>query len=238
MYIFYSFLGLVLLGSFWMGYKRLVKFQHLSRRRVINGFIAAIILLTLMTIGQGLGIVSEEIAAQFTMVLYICVAGFFCGFATKMIMLRQEAESTEYIYRSFWTEVAPNLLALLLVVFGLYRTGLFTFGPYTGIGITSGISLLGFGLLGFTLRVVPEFRRKGVLILDQFVPWEQVVSFQWESDNVLQIDYYRSDDKLTDFTTFIPDEDKLHVEQLLAEKLKRYEQERKEMMTNQSESNS
>lgn len=236
MYIFYSLLGLVFIGSLWMGYKRLIQLQHLNQSRVINGFIAAIILLTLMTIGQGFGIVTEEVAGRFTMILYISVAGFFCGFATKMVILRQKAESTEYIYRSFWTEAAPNLLAVLLIAFGLYRTGLFTFGPYTGIGITSGISLLGFGLLGFTLRVVPEFRRKGVLILDQFVPWKQIVSYHWESENVLQIDYYRSDDILTDFTTYIPDEDKLHVEQLLGEKLKKYEQERKEMMSSLNDS--
>lgn len=235
MYIFYSLLGLIFLGCFWMGYRRLIQLKHLNQRRVINGFIAAIILLTLITIGQGFGIVSEEIAARFTMILYISVAGFFCGFATKMVLLRQQAASPEYIYRSFWTEAAPNLLAVLLIAFGLYRTGLFSFGPYTGIGITTGISLLGFGLLGLTLRVVPEFRSKGLIILDQFIPWKQIVAYHWESENVLQIDYYRFDDKLTDFTTFIPDEDKLRVEQLLGEKLKNYEQERKEMMSDHND---
>ncbi len=77
---------------------------------------------------------------------------------------------------------------------------------------------------------MPEFRRKGILILDQFVPWQNVVAYRWESENVLLIDYYNSEDELTDFTTFIPPEDQLIIERLLGKKLKEHEQERKEMM--------
>lgn len=237
MYLLISLLTVAFLCAFWVGYKRLVQLQHLNQKRVLNSFITAMILLTLITLGQGLGVVSEEIAARFTMFLYTSVAGFFCGFAGKMMKLRQEAESTEYAYRSFWTDAAPNLIAVLVVAFGIYRTGLFTFGPYTGIGITSGLSLIGFGFFGLTLRIVPEFRLNGVLILDQFVPWKKIVSYSWESENVLQIDYYTTDNKLTDFSTFIPEDDELHIERLLGKKLKAHEQERKEMMSGADKSN-
>lgn len=230
MYLLISFLGLAFIGSFWVGYKRMLRLSYLSQQRVINGFIAAMIVLTLITLAEGIGLVSEEISARFTMFLYITVAGFFCGFTGQMMKLRQEMKSTEYVYRSFWTDAAPNLIAVLLIAFGLYRTGLFTFGPYTGIGITSGISLFSFGLFGFTLRIVPEFRRKGILILDQYVPWKKVVSYHWESEEVLQIDYYTSENKITDFTTYIPQDDKLILEQFLGKKLKEHEQERKKMM--------
>lgn len=230
MYLLIGLLGLAFFCSLWIGYKRLIQLQDLNQQRLINGFIAAMILLTLTTLGQGLEIISEEIAAGFTMFLYASVSGFFCGFAGKMMMLRQEMKSTEYVYRSFWTEAAPNVIAILIIALGIYRTGLFTFGPYTGIGITSGLSLLGFGFFGLTLRIVPEFRRKGILILDQFVPWKNIVSYRWDSENVLQIDYYTSDNKLTDFTTYIPNEDQLLIERLLGKKLKTHEQERKEMM--------
>ncbi len=230
MYILIGLLAVAFLISFWMGYKRLLRLQHLNQRRVINGFIGVMVLLTLMTIGQGLEIVTEHIAARFTMFLYSGVAGFFVGFAVKMVFLRQEVETVEYLYRSFWTEAAPTLIAILVIAFGLYRTGLVTFGPYTGIGITSGLSLLGFGLFGLTVRIVPEFRRKGILILDQLVPWEQVVSYKWESEDVIQIDYYTEDKKLTDFTTYIPTKDRLTIERLLGKKLKEHEQERKKMM--------
>lgn len=235
MYILIGFLAVAFAISLWIGYKRLLRLQHLNQQRIINGFIGVMILLTLMTIGQGVELVSQEVAARFTMFLYTAVTGFFVGFAVKMVMLRQEVETVEYSYRSFWTDAAPNLIAVLVIVFGLHRTGLFTLGPYTGIGITSGLSLLGFGIFGLTVRIVPEFREKGILILDQFVPWKNVVAYEWESENVIQIDYYTEEKKLTDFTTYIPPEDKLVMEQLLGKKLKEHEQERKKMMDVQSD---
>lgn len=230
MYWVIGLLALSFLLSFWMGYRRILRLQHLNQRRVINGFIGAMIVLTLMSVGQWLDLYSQDIAARFTMLLYCLVAGFFCGFAFKMVLLRQEVQTIEYVYRSFWTESAPTLIAILVIAFGIYRTGLLSLGPYTGIGITSGLSLLGFGFFGLTVKVVPEFRRKGILILDQFVPWKNVVSYGWESEDVLQIDYYQEENALTDFTTFIPPEDQLIIERLLGKKLKEHEPERKKVM--------
>jgi len=235
MYLLIGLLGFAFVLSFWMGYRRMLRLQHLNRRIVINGFISAMIILTLMTLAHWFGFFPQDIAAKFTMFLYCLVAGFFCGFAVKMIVLRQEVKETEYVYRSFWTEAAPNLIAILVIAFGIYRTGLFTFGPYTGIGITSGLSLLGFGFFGLTVKIVPEFRFKGILILDQFVPWSKIVSYEWESEDTLQIDYYTSDEKLTDFLTYIPPEDRLLIEQLLGKKLKEHEQERKKAMAKEDE---
>ena len=238
MYILIALLAVAFSTTFGMGYKRLLRLQHLNQKRIINSFILVMVALTLVTIGQGLGWVSEQLAARFTMFLYVGVAGFFAGFAVKMILLRQQAEAVEYIYRSFWTEAAPTFIAILLIAFGLYRTGLFSGGAYTGIGITTGLSLLGFGLLGLTMRIVPEFRQKGILILDQFVPWNRVVSYEWESETVIQIDYYTSDKNLTDFNTYIPADDRLIIEQLLGKKLKEHEQERKKTMDLQGDKNS
>lgn len=228
MYLFIGLLALAFLLSFWIGYRRMLRLQHLNQRRVINGFIGAMVVLTLLSVGQWMELFSQDIAARFTMLLYCLVAGFFCGFALKMVLLRQEVKSTEYVYRSFWTEAAPTIIAIIVLVFGIYRTGILTFGPYTGIGITSGLSLLGFGFFGLTVKIVPEFRQKGILILDQFVPWKNVVAYKWKSEDVLQIDYYQ-DEELTDFTTYIPPEDQLIIERLLGKKLKEREQERKEM---------
>jgi hypothetical protein len=230
MYLLISILILAFLVSFWMGFRRLVQFHHLNRKRVVNGIVVGMILLTLITTGHWLGLVPQEWTARFTMVLYIIVAGFFFGFAIKLILLRQKLQSIKYIYQSFWTNPAPKIIAALIVIFGIYRTGLFTFEPYTGIGITSGLSLVGFGVWGFTLRIVPEFRRNGILILDQIVYWKKVIAYRWESENVLQIDYYTGNNNLTDFTTYIPPEDRTTVEQLLSEKLIKHEKDRISMM--------
>jgi len=238
MYILIGLLATTFLLAFGMGYKRLLRLQHLNQKRIINSFIVVMVALTLITIGQGLGWVSEQVAARFTMFLYIGVAGFFAGFSVKMILLRQQAQAVKYIYRSFWTEAAPTLIAILLIAFGLYRTGLLSGSSYSGIGITTGLSLLGFGLLGLTMRIVPEFRQQGILILDQYVPWDRVVSYKWESETIIQIEYYTEDKKLTDFSTYIPEDDRLIIEQLLGKKLKEHEQERKQMMKLQNNADS
>src|SRR5699024_6373244 len=113
---------------------------------------------------------------------------------------------------SFWTDIAPNLIAIFLVAYGIYRTGVLTLGPFTGISITSGLSLVGFGFWGWTVHVVPEFRKEGLLMLDQFVPWKQVVAYKWKSEESLQIDYLTRNKKLSEFVTYIPPEDQLLLE--------------------------
>ncbi|MEL7834305.1 hypothetical protein [Fodinibius sp. Rm-B-1B1-1] len=231
MYLIITFLGLSFLLSFWMGYRRMLRLQHLNQHRVVNGFLGIMIILTLLSAGQWMDIISQDIAAHFTMFLYSLVAGFFLGFAFKMVFLKQKVGEIEYVFRSFWTDAAPNIIAILIIVFGIYRTGILHLGPYTGIGITSGLSLLGFGFWGLTVKIVPEFRDDGILILDQCVYWKKVVAYRWKSEHVLLIEYYTQNDKLTDFTTYIPPEDELVIERLLAKKLKEYHQDRKETMT-------
>jgi hypothetical protein len=232
MYLLIILLLLVFALAFWIGYKRVLRLQHLSRRRVIYGFFAAMAILTLMTLAHRLGYFPQHIAARFTMGLYAMAAGFFFGFAAKQFMLRRKAGAMEYAYRSFWTEAMPNLISILLFAFGLYRVELLTMGPFTGIGITSGLSLVALGFLGLTMRVVPEFRRKGVLILDQFVPWKEVITYRWYREDALQIEYLNANEKLTDFITAIPEEDHLLIEQLLAKRIKEHQEGRKEILEN------
>ncbi|NGP88069.1 hypothetical protein [Fodinibius halophilus] len=231
MYLLITVLGVGIILSFVMGYKRIILLSHLNKHRVVAGFVSALALFSLLSTAQWLQLISKQLAIQTTMLLYCLIAGFFLGFATKMLQLRKQAKNEEYIHRSFWTQTAPSLIALAIILFGLSRTGLLWLGPYTGIGITSGLSLIGFGCWGFTINVVPEFRRKGILILDQYVPWPKVVSHSWVSEQVLCIEYYNTADELTDFTTYIPVEDRYTIEQLLTKKLKEHQEERKKMVT-------
>lgn len=224
------FLLLVFTLAFWVGYQRLLRLQHLNQRRLTYGFLAAMGILTFMTAAHWMGYFPQDMAGRFTMGLYTAVAGFFLGFAVKQFILRRKTGYMEYAYRSFWTEAVPHLISILLIAFGLYRMQLFTLGPFTGIGLTSGLSLLAFGILGLTMHIVPEFRQKGILILDQLVPWQEVMAYRWHRENVIQIDYLNDNDELTDFTTAIPAEDHLIIERLLGKKLKEHEEERKKIL--------
>lgn len=215
--------------SFWAGFRRLFRLEHLDRETVINSFLGLMIILTLMTLAHWLDILTQPVAANITMGIYTIAAGFFFGFGRKLISLRSDAGTIEYVYRSFWTEAAPALISIAVVSFGIYRTGVLTLGPFTGIGITSGLSLVAFGFWGWTIRVVPEFRSGGVLVLDHFIPWKEILSYSWQSEQSLRIDYYRKDNKITEFTTYVPEEDQVILERLLALKMDDHQHERKAM---------
>lgn len=217
--------------SGWVGYRRIFRLDQLNQRRVINSFLVVMGILTLMTIAHWLGFFTQQIAAHITMGFYVIAAGFFTGYGSRLIGLRRGSGHIEYMYRSFWTDIAPNLIAVLLVAFGLYRTGIITLGPFTGIGITSGISLAAFGYWGWTIPVVPEFRDKGLLFLDQYIAWGQLVAYQWVAEETLEVDYMTEDESLTSFSTYIPAEDKAIVERVLNRKHHDFREEKEEEIT-------
>lgn len=221
-------LAALFLLALWGGRRRLLRLEHLSRRRVAGGLLAAMAGILLLSMAYWGDILSRQSAAWITMGLYTVVSGYFFGFGLRLFGLRGEAGEAHYAYRSFWSEGAPGLIAGLLFLYGIYRTGLFSWGPFTGIGITSGLSLLGFAFWGWNVRIVPEFRRYGILLLDQFVAWERVVAFEWKGEETLQIDYENSRGGLTDFRTFIPAGERKKVERLLREKIQEHGEERLE----------
>lgn len=223
-------LAVILLISLWSGYRQLFRIEQLNRKIVINSLVGAMVVLTLLSIAHGLGILSQPVAARITMGLYSAAAGFFFGYGIKLIVSKRKAGKVEYMYRSFWADIAPNLISILLVAYGLYRTGILTDDPFTGIGITSGLSLVGFGFFGWTIRLVPEFRSKGILILDQYIEWKKVLSYEWKHDGAVQIDYFSNGDKIYQFTTSIPADEQLQIERLLGKKIQEHEEERNEVI--------
>lgn len=212
------------------GFFRIVQVVHLNRRRVFAGFLILLLLLTAMTAASWFGIFTQAFAIKATMVLYALAGGFFIGYGLKLILLRNKAGRVEYMYRSPWIDLAPNLIAAALFVFGIYRTGILTGGPFTGIGITSGVSLVAFAFLGWALHIVPEFRLKGILLLDQYIKWEKLVTFHWSSENILRIEYISGQKQISEFKTYIPVEDKTIIERILRDKMEDYEEERKKQL--------
>lgn len=228
-------LAVLLFVSCWLGYRQFLRLEHLNRQNFTNALVVSMVVLTLLTLAHWIGIFPRQVAANVTMGLYTIAAGFFFGNGTKLIGRKKKAGMVEYMHRSFWIDIAPNLISSLLVAYGIYRTGILTLGPFTGIGITSGLSLIGFGFFGWTVRIVPEFRTKGILILDQFIEWKNVLSYQWFSEGIITIDYLTGDKKICEFSTSIPPEDQLPVERLLGRRIKEHEEERNKHLHEPSE---
>ncbi|MFH5831896.1 hypothetical protein ACG2F4_09005 [Halalkalibaculum sp. DA3122] len=220
----------VLLISGWFGYRQYLRLEHLNQQNLSRAMLGAVLVFTLLFLAHWIGIFPESAASHITMALYTLATGFFIGNGTKLIVKKNRAGAIEYMQRSFWIDVAPNLIATLLVAYGIYRTGILTLGPFTGIGVTSGMSLIGFGFFGWTVRIVPEFRSKGILILDQFIEWKLVLAFEWFSEEVITIDYMTEDGKICEFNTSIPPEDRILVERLLGRRIREHEEERKKVL--------
>ncbi len=230
MILFIILLCTLFIGGGVLGYFRVIHLGRLNRRRVFGAFLIALLLLTIITAASWFGIFTEAIAIKGTMSLYSLAAGFFTGYGIKLIKLRSTAGRLEYMYRSFWIDAAPNLAAAALFVFGVYRTGILSRDIFTGIGITSGISLISFAFLGWTIHIVPEFRMRGILLLDQYIKYEKMVTFEWIAENTLRIEYFTGGKQISEFRTYIPTEDQSIIERILREKMEDYEEERKKQL--------
>ena len=216
------------------GYLPWFNFDRLNKHNILNGILVVLLLFTLMMVLYLLGLFPQSIAAPFMMTLYSVLAGFFLGYAVRLFRIRKEAGNILYQHRSFWIDHAPNLLSICIILFGMYRTAILTDQFITGIRVTSGLSLISFGLFTWTLKVVPELRSKGIILLDRFISWSEVVSWSWVGTDILGIEFLIEEtnegDRIKEFTTSIPEEDRKEVEIVLKSKMDEYFEERKEKL--------
>ena len=231
MWILNLFLFLAAIAGGYVGFQPWFKFDRLNKNNVLNSILVILFVFTLLMILYSIGLFPQSVAAPFMMTLYSFLTGFFFGYAGRLYNLRKESGLVLYQHRSFWVDHAPNLLAVAIILFGIYRTAILTDQAITGIRLTSGISLLSFGIFTWTLKAVPEFRSNGVILLDRHILWEEVISWRWVSEEILRIEYLieeQSDDEgIKEFTTTIPQEERKEIETILKSKMDEYFEERK-----------
>jgi hypothetical protein len=239
MWILSTLLLLIFSGSAWAGSRKLFFIDRLTPPLVLNSLLGLLAFFTLLIIANSFGLFPQKVAAPFMMGVYTTIGGFFFGYAFRLYKERTKAGNILYQHRSFWIDHAPNLLAAAIIVFGIYRTSFLIDIPVTGIRITSGLSLIGFGLFTWTLKPVPEFRTNGVLILDRRIFWPDVVSWHWQSEEVLAIEFMarsiENDKRIKQFATTVPAEDRKEVEMVLKSKMDEFADQRKEKMFNAEE---
>lgn len=239
MWILNLFLLFTAIAGGFIGAQPWFKFDRLNKNNVLNGALITLLVFTLLMFLYVLGFFPQSIAAPFMMVLYSFLGGFFFGYAIRLYNLRRESGHVLYQYRSFWIDHAPNLLAIALIIFGIYRTGVLTDQFITGIRVTSGVSLICFGIFNWTLKAVPEFRSNGVILLDRHILWEEVVSWRWLSEEVLGIEYLveenRDEERIKEFSTTIPIDERKEIEIILKSKMDEYFEKRKKRLLNQED---
>lgn len=234
MWLLNLFLLFFLITGFTGGNHPWFTLDRLNKYVILHSSLFILFIFTFLIVLYSLGFFPQNIAAVFMMGIYTMITGFFIGYTTRLWKLRNSGGKILYQHRSFWIDHAPNILAIILILFGLFRTSLITDQAITGIRLTSGISLMSFGFFAWFFKVVPEYRSKGVLLLDKLIKWDRVISWSWVSDAAISIEYIvgESDQKhrIREFITSIPLDEKKEVEFLLKSKLEEYSDERNKLL--------
>jgi len=232
LYIVYIFACLT--GGF-IGYKPFFRLDKLTKRNVLNTILLVLFVFTGLLVAYNTGFFPQFIAAPFMVFIYLLLAGFFSGYAIRLMRIKSRSGALLYSYRSFWTDHAPAFLSIVIILFGLYRTGFFTDEPVTAIRLSSGLSLICFGFLGWFFKVVPDFRSEGIILLDQLIKWKHIISWRWHSEDVLKIEYLADTNEIVrnvkEFLTSIPEDERVDIETILRSKMEEFEEERNRLLT-------
>ena len=214
-YIF-SFFALAV--CFWLGYIKLFYIHDVTTRSLLLAIILSLSVYSLLMFSFKRGWLAEAIAGTMIACFYAAISGFFLGTAFVQYRNKQKSGKILYSCRSFWSDILPNLVALSLIIIGLHRTAILGEQIITPIRVSSGLSLLSIGVWGWTIRLIPEFRNKGILLLDNLVVWNNLLSYAWYSEEIIEIEYEQNG-TIKNFKTLIPLEDRKQVEKMLKTKL-------------------
>ncbi len=220
------------------GYRPWFHLDQINARRVLNGLLIALLLFTLLMVAGAAGLLPDPISACIMASLYAVLFGFFTGYGVRILRLRDRAGRILYMVRSFWIDHAPGLAAIVLILFGLYRTSLLLDQPVTPIRLTSGLSLIAVGFFTLTLKAIPEFRTGGILFLDRLTPWKKIISWRWESEDVIRIEYIHRpgtpEEQIRFLLTSIPPDEKKRIESVLRSEMARSDEERQKLLRSDS----
>lgn len=202
------------LPSIYVGYKKLFYLDQLSTRLLLKLAITAIAILFILRLAHNYGYFPEAIAGGFMATIYGIIAGFFFGTTYKQYQNKNNFGNISYYNRSFSADTLPNLIALVVIILGVVRSAIFTNTPITPIRITSGLSLIALGVYGLSLHVIPEFRKKGFILLDRTIKWDRLISYKWISEEIMELEF-EYEDNLKVYRTIIPTDDRPKVDAIL-----------------------
>jgi len=209
---------LVFLISFWFGLKRFIKLEQITGRRFLLTGTFALLLFLILRLLNDIGYFPETLAAGFIANVYSSIAGSFIGAAFDQYKMKKKLGDIEYTNTAFISGLLPNLIALTLIILGIARTSIFDQFPITPIRIASGSSLIGIGIYAITLKITPEFRKKGLVILDREIPWKDLISYKWYQEEIIELEFEYLE-SIRFHRSVVAMEDEKKVEQILAKKM-------------------
>ncbi len=209
---------LVFLISTWLGKKRLLKLEQITVRKLLLTSILTLFLFLILRFLDDLDYFSQELGAVFMSNVYASVTGFFTGAAYDQYSMKKNLGYIEYVSGAFISNLLPGIIAVTIIIVGIARTSFFSDLPVTPIRLSSGLSLISVGMYVVTLRITPEFREKGFVILDQEIPWKNLITYQWFEDQVIELEF-EFEGQIRFHRSVVPVEDEKEMELLLARKM-------------------
>jgi hypothetical protein len=217
--------ALILLFALLIGavsaYQHWIDIGKLNRRNLLITGLILVMMYGALGMATWLEWLEPVVIEYAAMILYALATGLFVGGGVALLTMRSKAGLPEYAQPHFMTDGLPNFLAVAIVAYGIYRTSMMHPGQLTWLSLTSGLSLVGFGFYGWCIEVLPEFRANGIILLDQYIPWSRVISYRWDSEDILTVEYHPNDkeEAICEFHTSIPPENRRTMEQLIKRKL-------------------
>lgn len=229
MLLIYLFSLLSAIGFIWVGVSGTVQLRHLRGFRLIQAALLVTLFLTGLQIVFRAGWIPHAVPAGTMSLLYASTAGLLFGMSLRLYRLKQRSGRLLYTPRSFWIDHGLDAAALLLILFGLYRTTLFQDLHVTPIRLASGLSLISLGLYSWILRPVVELRTSGLVFLDRHMPVKRLLSSQWSEETVLSIDCRTDEDTIETLYLQVSDVyERREADQAMTTLLRRAEEIRKE----------
>lgn len=206
------------LASIYFGYLKIIHFQNLNRKSLTYFLLLATVIITILRVLHLIGLFPENIAGATMTAFYSSVSGFLFGGGISNYIKKREFGKTLYRNRNFTTDILPVILGISLLLMGVYRMSIFSDVAVTPIRLSSGLSILMLGIWVLTIQAVPEFRDNGFILIDRFIPWSDLVSYEWYDEQTIRLEY-KLNEEIQLFGTKIPAEDQLELEKLLNQKI-------------------
>ncbi len=169
-----------------------------------------------------LNLLNEDIAGTLITMFYGTFSGVIFGKFQSQFLSKKSSGYQLYAYRNSLTDSTPLLAGSTLIIGGLLRMFWDLNLVITPIQFFSGSSLIGLGLLMYTLHLVPNLRTQCILILDEIISWDRLSSYEWIDDFEVLINLDRSSEKeaiTRSVSIHVNEGMRLKVERILALKL-------------------
>lgn len=214
-WIIISSLLVFIISAFW-GAKKPLYLDQVTESKFFISLILFFAISFSLRVLQNFGLFSEALGGAIITGTYASASAFFFGSAYTQFHQKVNSGDFWFANRSFISEHLPNIIAIGILLFGIYRTSIFSELAVTPIRVSSGLSLIALGFWGLTIRWTPEFRSEGIIILDRLIIWDDFLTFKWTGEETLEIKYEQND-HIKSFQTIIDSDDRKKIESILAE---------------------